>query len=177
MNTVQMSINFRLDNYVVPAGYSVVESSSGSVQTVSLMSMAGEKQEAVYEVVVRSVDNAYLAENNCKHLDVWRTCKAEHEAVLTPFARAIFACIAAQCTIWVSDEQQRADVRQFWRYRLHESVVMPNLDVFYIDTGSQERPTVELVKDAEALSDIYFPKSWGTDAERLGKGFIIAPAN
>lgn len=164
-------------DYVIPAGYRVAESSNGTVQTISLVWVAGEEPEMVYEALVRSADNACLAEKNCKHLDVWRTCKAEHEAVLTPFARAIFDCLSAQCTIWVSDEQQTDDMARFWAYRLHESLAMPNREVCYIniDIVSRGHPTVEPINSGEALSDIYLPKSWGTDAARLGKGFLIAP--
>jgi hypothetical protein len=165
------------EHYIVPAGYNVAESSNGTVQTISLMWVAGEEPETVYEVSLRSADYAYLAEHNCKHVDVWRTCKAEYEAVLSPFARAMFSCIAAQCTIWVSDEQQTNDMARFWAYRLHESVAVMNREVYYIkiDIDSQRRLTVEQIKSGEDLSDIYLPKAWGTDAARLGQGFLIVP--
>lgn len=163
------------EHYAIPAGYCIAESNDDTVQTISLMWVVGEEPEAVYQVLVRSAANAYLAENNCKHIDVWRSCRVEHEAVLTPFARAIFDCLLRQCTVWVSDEQQTDDMERFWAYRLHQSLAMPNRDVYYIDIGSQGRPTVEQIQSEEALSDAYLPKVWGSDAACLGKGFLIAP--
>ncbi|WP_151994186.1 hypothetical protein [Buttiauxella massiliensis] len=149
---------FSLPGYVPPAGYRLVVSLDG--KQCRLL------KDDITAYAVKIVTGKFVVpgKQHCTQVMVWRTFMPEYQDALQGLAKRIFAWLLEMYEIVVSDNEQTADGRRFWEYRITEAIADPRFEVMIWD-GTKEDNELTLIQNAEEFVSKWSPYAWGTDPE------------
>ncbi len=149
---------FSLPGYVPPVGYRLVMSLDG--KQCRLL------KDDITAYAVKIVTGKFVVpgKQHCTQVMVWRTFIAEHQAALNGLAKLIFAWLLETYEIVVSDNEQTADGRRFWEYRISEAIADPEYEVMIWDGTKEDDELQRITSEAEFVSK-WSPYAWGTDPE------------
>lgn len=149
---------FSLPGYVPPAGYRLVMSLDG--KQCRLL------KDDITAYAVKIVTGKFVVpgKQHCTQVMVWRTFMPEYQDALQGLAKRIFAWLLETYEIVVSDNEQTADGRRFWEYRISEAIADPEYEVMIWDGTKEDDELQRITSEAEFVSK-WSPYAWGTDPE------------